>query len=362
MNSAATNSVCQIRAGSRTIGDGQPCFIAAEIGFNHNGDFALAQDLLHAAAEAGVDAVKFQNYHTEDFLFDRSLTYTYRSQGNEVTESQWDMFKRHEPPSDWLHKLKALADELNIEFFSTPTSNSGVDEIVAAELPLLKMGSDYLTHVPMLEYMSATGIPVIISTGMADVDDIDAAVAALRRGGQSPFMILHCTSAYPTPDDAVNLRQIQSLRARYDLPVGFSDHTTGFAAACQAVSMGACMIEKHFTLDHGLPGPDHWFCCTPGEMADLVTEVRRAEARLGVADLVVADAEAEGRMNYRVSTVARRPIQAGSKLRREDVVFCRPGTGILPVDIEGYLGWYLRRDIPAGDVIAAEDLIEHESD
>jgi N,N'-diacetyllegionaminate synthase len=343
-----------IRAGSRKIGAGQPCFLAAEIGINHNGEFRLAHELVMAAARAGADGVKFQNYRTEDFLTDRSLTYSYTSQGRPVTESQWDMFQRCEMRPDWLPGLKTLCDELGVVFFSTPSSEQGVRELVEVGAGLLKNGSDYLTHIPLLEHMGRTAIPVVLSTGMANAEDIDDALAAVERGGGSPIILLHCTSTYPAPDSQVNLRRMVSLEQRYGVPVGFSDHTAGALAALQAVTLGACFIEKHFTLDHDLPGPDHWFSSTPQEFADLAQAVRSAEERMGTSAIEPAASEAFGRQQFRLSIVAAQDLRAGTLLAADMLAFRRPGTGLLPKTLGRLLGATLTRDVARGEPLRAE--------
>lgn len=343
-----------IRVGNRLIGTGQPCFLVAEIGINHNGDFELATTMIEAAAKAGADGVKFQNYRTEDFLADRTLTYTYKSQGREVTESQWDMFKRCEPKADWLERLKKFCDDRGIIFFSTPTSEEGVRELVEIGVPLLKNGSDYLTHLPLLEYMGKTGVPIIVSTGMADQQDIDDAVGAVRKGS-SPLILLHCTSAYPTPHQDVNLRRMTSLRERYAVPVGFSDHTEGWYAAVQAVTLGACLVEKHFTLDHNLPGPDQYFSSTPDEFSSLVLQVRNGEQRLGCAEIIPADVEKKGRLEYRVSAVASEDLSKGAVVTANQIRFQRPGMGILARDLGRYLGRPLLHPVSKGTHLQPSD-------
>ena len=344
-----------IRVGSREIGPGAPCFLVAEMGINHGGDLELAKKLVVAATKAGADAVKFQNYRTEDFLSNRTLTYTYRSQGREITESQWDMFKCYEPEPDWWPQLTQLCDDLGIVFFATPTSEARVRELLEVGAPLLKNGSDYLTHVPLLGYMGSTGVPVIVSTGMANQQDVDDAVAAVRRGGKSPLILLHCTSVYPTPPTDVNLLRMVSLHEHYSVPVGFSDHTEGWLAAVQAVTLGACMIEKHFTLDHNLPGPDHWFSSTPNEFRELVDRVRLAEQQLGRADIEPAKAELLGRQEYRLSVVASKDLSAGIQLTEDMVTFRRPGGGILPKHLHQFLGRKLSHSVRKGTPLRRED-------
>ncbi len=345
----------RIRAGRRWVGPGSPCLLVAEIGLNHNGDYRLAQRLVRAAARAGADAVKFQNYRTEDFLSDRKLTYRYLSRGRWVTEPQWDMFKRCEAPDGWWPKLKKLCQREGVLFFSTPTSKQGVDPLVQLKVPFLKNGSDYLTHLPLLEYMGRTGIPVIVSTGMAEERDIEAAVGAVRRGGRSALVLLHCTSTYPTPPGHVNLRRMIALRDRFQTPVGFSDHTEGAEAAVQAVTLGAILIEKHFTLDHRRMGPDHRFSSTPDEFRRLVQRVREAEQRLGQAALRPDVSERAGRKGFRLSAVALNPLPAGTRLTENVVAFRRPGLGMSPAMIRPWLGKIIRRPVASGHVFHRED-------
>jgi N,N'-diacetyllegionaminate synthase len=343
-----------IRIGNRLVGPGQPSFLIAEIGLNHNGSYELATQSIEAAAKAGADAVKFQNYRTEDFLSDRTLTYTYISEGRTVTESQWDMFKRCEPPAEWLPRLMTFCEERGIVFFSTPTSQEGVDDLMKVKVAVLKNGSDYLTNLPLLEGMGRTGVPVIVSTGMADERDVDDAAAAVGKGS-SPLVLMHCTSSYPTPNGHVNLRRMLTMRDRYRALVGFSDHTEGWIAAVQAVTLGACMVEKHFTLDHNLPGPDHWFSSTPAEFAELVREVRSAELRLGSPVIAPAAIEQHGREEYRVSMVAAGDLAAGTVVTAERVMLRRPGTGILARDMDQYLGRPIIRSITRGTPLRPED-------
>lgn len=313
-------------------------FIIAEVGLNHNGDLDLAMQSVEAAAKAGTDAVKFQNYRTEDFLFDRSLTYTYLSKGKEVTESMWDICKRCEMKREWLPELKKACDDLGITLLSTPTSESGVDDLVEIGVKMLKNGSDYLTHLPLLKYMGSTSLPVIISTGMADSSDVQDAVDAVRSGGTSPIVLLHCTSSYPTKAVDVNLNRMLALRNRFNVPVGFSDHTIGSAAAVQAMTMGACMLEKHFTLDHDLQGPDHWFSADLSELKRYVEDVREAEQRMGKNSIEPTDSEKTTRNKFRLSLIASKDLSAGHHLEMQDFVISKPGTGLSPKEIENVIG------------------------
>ena len=343
-------------AGGPLIGHGRPCFVAAEVGINHNGELDLAIASIDAAVETGADAVKFQNYRTEDFVFDRSLTYEYESGGRIVSESQYEMFKRCELSSASLSKLARHARQRNITIFSTPTSEAGVDELVSLNFPLLKNGSDYLQHLPLIRKMGQSGIPTVISTGMATLAEVDDAVRAFEGGGGKELVILHCTSSYPTPPEDVHLRKIATLHAAFGYPVGLSDHTEGTAAAVGAVALGACMIEKHFTVDKSLPGPDHRFSADPAEFARLVADVRAVERSLGSSVIRPANSELKSRKEYRLSCVAARDLNTGEVLAAADVVISRPGGGIPPIEYEGLPGRRLRRPVARGNPLTQADL------
>lgn len=323
-------------------------FIITEVGLNHNGDFGLAVKLVEAAAKAGTDAVKFQNFKTEDFIFDRTLTYTYQSQGKEVTESMWDLCKRYEMKRDWLPNLKKLCDDLGIFLISTPTSEAGVNDLVKIGVKMLKNGSDFLNHLPLLRHMGTTGLTVIISTGMADKSDVKEAIDAVRSGGPSRVVLLHCTSSYPTKNADVNLSRMITLRDTFNVPVGFSDHTLGPAAAIQAVTLGACILEKHFTLDHNLPGPDHWFSIEPDGLKQYILEVRDAEQRIGSKNIEPSESEKLSRNEFRLSILASRDLFVGQLLKEGDFVIAKPGTGSAPKESERITGKKLAKDVKKG--------------
>jgi N-acetylneuraminate synthase/N,N'-diacetyllegionaminate synthase len=330
--------------------------LIAEIGINHNGDINLAEGMICAAKKAGADFVKFQNYLTEDFLSDRTLTYTYRSEGREVTESQFEMFKRCELSESDLARLKCCCDSEGVAFFSTPTSFEGVDVLAKIGTAYLKNGSDYLGHLPLIRHMARTGIPTILSTGMAAEMEISEAVEAYRGAGGSELVLLACTSAYPTPPDCANLRRIPELTRIFSCEAGFSDHTAGWEAAVAAVCLGACMIEKHFTTDRNLPGPDQWFSSDPAEFAELVRRVRETETLLGRPDLQPTAVESTAREGFRLSCVAVRDLPAGHSMQRDDIVFRRPATGLPPAQFDSLPGKTLRRAIRAGEPITLQHI------
>ncbi|MGQ0662587.1 MAG: N-acetylneuraminate synthase family protein [Pseudomonadota bacterium] len=344
-----------IEIAGRKVGPDRPCFIVAEIGINHNGDMDLARRTIDAACAAGADSVKFQNYRTEDFISDREITYEYVSRGAIVRELQFDMFKRCELGADDLAGLAAYCRAKGVVFHSTPTSEAGVAELVGLGVPVLKNGSDYLTHLPLIHAMGLTGLATVLSTGMARLDEIDEAVRAFRQTGNVGLILLHCVSRYPTPPADLNLRKIPSLAAAFACPVGFSDHSEGTAAAVAALALGACWIEKHFTLDKTLPGPDHRFSADPAEFALYVRQIRIAEQGLGSSAIGPTAAESASRDKYRLSCVAGADLAAGACLGESDIAFRRPGTGLRPAAIDLLVGRRLRDPVRRGHVFAAGD-------
>lgn len=336
-----------VKLKDRTIGSGAPTMIVAELGINHNGDMELARKSIEAAAQAGADAIKFQNYKTEDFLSDDSLTYEYISQGKRVVESQYAMFKRCELQDDQLVQLKQWCEDAGILFFSTPTNIHGVQTLKNLDVPLLKNGSDYLSHAPLVRAMGRSSIPTILSTGMATLEDISDAVEAFRSGGGEDLIITLCTSSYPTPAEDVHLRQMDTLSQLFQCPVGLSDHSEGIVACLAAVARGACMLEKHFTLDRDLPGPDHRFSMNPQELKDLVEQVRFVEKCLGSPAIEPAQTEKANRTAFRLSCVLATEKRAGDILQEEDIIFQRPGDGWAPKFARHFIGRKARTSLPA---------------
>ena len=341
-----------IDLGNKIIGHAHPCFIAAEIGLNHNGDIGLAKEMIDAASEAGADGVKFQNYYTEDFIFGKELTYSYFSDGKKVTESQFDMFKRYELTYEQLEILKNYCDSKGVLFFSTPTSKRGLEDLKRLNVKLLKNGSDLLVNLPLIKLMAQSKIPTIISTGMAQVSEIDEAVRAFELAGGINLLILHCTSSYPTPDEEVNLLRLESLAKTFDFPIGFSDHTSGIEAAIASVVLGSCFIEKHFTLDKGLSGPDHKFSADPDELRKIIEGVRKIEKMLGSSKIVPTTSEKYGRFNFRLSCAIGRDIGVGELIKEEDIIFIRPANGIHPHFHNYFLNKKIKLDLKKGDLLS----------
>ena len=345
-----------IRVQEKCIGDGCPCFIAAEVGVNHNGDMDLAHRMIDSAAQAGADGVKFQNYYVEEFITDRSLMYEYTVGGQTVREPQYDMFKRYQLQPEVLDELASHCRERGVVFFSTPMSVRGLDDLVQIGVPLLKNGSDCLNHLPLVRAMGRSGLPTVLSTGMATLGEIDTSVRAFEEGGGRQLVLVHCTSTYPTPPDEMNLRSIPTLRTAFGYPTGLSDHSYGVVAAVGAVALGACFIEKHFTLDKAMHGPDHRFSADPDELCALVDAVRTLESNLGDGRVGPEPSEMESRRQFRMSLAAACDLPEGHRMCPDDLTVRRPGDGFPPNAQEFVVGAVLKRSVTSGQVLRRGDL------
>jgi N,N'-diacetyllegionaminate synthase len=362
-----------IKIGDRVIGPGQPIFIVAEVGINHNGDMVLAREQIDAAAEAGADSVKFQSYDVNDFISDKGLTFTYKSQGKSVTESQYELFSRCQVNADDLMMLKEHCDKRGVVFHATPTSEQGIRDLLRAGAPVLKNGSDYLSHVDLVAAMGRTGLPTVLSTGMASEEDIEESVSYFRKAGNDDIIVLQCTSNYPTAAKDVHLARMLEISERYDCLGGLSDHTQGSLAGVGAAMLGGVWLEKHFTSDHNLPGPDHWFSCNPEEFAQLVRDVRAAEQgpqgieafaaisqeakdMIGLAHLSANPKEEESRKNFRLSCVAAKDLAEGHVLGQDDIAYQRPGTGWRPSYAKNMIGKALTRPVRRSHVFNQNDI------
>ena len=322
--------------------------VVAEIGINHNGDISLAKESIAAAAEMGAKSVKFQNYSTEEFAKDKSVLFHYISQGKKISEPQYDMFKRCELTFEQLHELKIECDKYNVIFHSTPTGIGGINDLVKLGSKVLKNGSDFLTNYKIIEQMGMTQIPTVLSTGMASLAEIDDAVQVYKRTGNNKLMLLHCTSSYPAPINDVNLSRIHTLNQAFGLPIGFSDHTEGNIAAVCSVMYGARWIEKHFTLDKNLPGPDHWFSMDPKQLQSLVQDIRDASMVHGDNSFAFTQSEATSRLEYRLSCTASSDLAVGHYIESTDISYQRPGSGLPPSTSEYLVGLELKKPIKSG--------------
>ncbi|HKG96293.1 MAG TPA: N-acetylneuraminate synthase [Pyrinomonadaceae bacterium] len=340
-----------IEIAGHKIGAGQAAFIIAEAGVNHNGDLKMAHELVDVAAGAGADAVKFQTFIAEKSITSDAIKADYQriTTGNE--ESQLEMAQKLELSFDDFRQLKRYCDERGIVFLSTPFDFESVDFLHSLGVPALKISSGDLTNHPLLRRVASKGVPVIVSTGMSDLDEVREATEVVRSEGNDQIVLLQCVTNYPADPGDVNLRAMRTMAEALNVPVGYSDHTLGIEVAIGAVALGACVIEKHFTLDRSLPGPDHRASLEPRELEALVHGIRRIEAALGTGIKRPAASEASNAAVARRSLVAGRDIQAGSVLTADCVSFKRPGTGLPPKMLERVVGKTMRVDLREGTLL-----------
>ncbi len=346
----------RIEIAGRAVGTGAPVFVVAEAGVNHNGDLDLALRLVDIAAEAGADAVKFQTFSADSLVTGGARKAEYQQETTGAGESQRVMLRRLELGADAHARLQSRAAVRGLLFFSTPFDEGSADLLDALEVPLFKVPSGEVTNLPLLRHLAAKKRPIILSTGMATLAEVADAVATIRAAGDPPLAILHCLSAYPAPPNDVNLRAMDTLRAQFGCPIGFSDHTLGTEIALAAVARGAAIIEKHVTSDKALPGPDHRASLEPRELTEMIRAIRRVESSLGDGEKRPMPSELDTRDVARRSLVAARPIGRGERLDRAMLSIKRPGTGIPPAQLERALGRAARRDLAADEVIRWEDL------
>lgn len=314
-------------------------FLIAEAGVNHNGDPELAKKLIEAASRAGADAVKFQAFRSERLVTRRDL-------------SQLEMLRRLELSPEIFPVLKGHAEKCGILFLATPFDRESVD-LLEPLVPLYKISSGDCTNLPFLRYIAGKGKPVILSTGMTTLDEVGEAVAVLK---VVPVTLLHCTTNYPCPFDEVNLRGMLTLKKRFDLPVGYSDHTLGIEVPIAAAALGAEVIEKHFTLDRRMPGPDHQASLEPHELGELVRSIRNIERSLGDGIKKPQLSEIETVKAARRSLVFAQNLAAGSTIKEEHLEFKRPGTGLAPEKMNEILGRKLIRNVQKDDLVTLEVL------
>jgi len=347
----------QIQIGERWIGESHPCFIIAEIGVNFDGNLDLAKQSIDAAAECGADAVKFQTFHADEFVATKDLKYTYTlADGTEVTESQYDMFKRLELPDAWHAILQNHAHAQGVVFLSSVADRAAVDLLDSLDVPAFKIASEDLINIELLDYVATKKRAVILSTGMANAEEIEMAIEIFRSAGQEALILLHCISAYPTPLDACNLRRIETMRQQFQFPIGFSDHTEGWDAAMISIGLGSCLVEKHFTVDHYLKGPDHKMSMDPSQFKKLVEQIRSSETMLGSQELTYAAIEEQGRDEFRRSIVAKFEIEQGALLTKKMLAYKRPGGGLKPYERSLILDKNTNRRILENEQITLADV------
>ena len=332
----------KIRVGGKHIGEEEPCFIIAEAGSNHNGSLEQAKELIDVAVEAGADAVKFQIYTAETLYSKYTPEFSYL---NLKGQNVYELIKDIETPREWIQELAGYCKDRDILFLATPFDFEAVD-ILDKYVPSFKIASFEITDLELLKYAAEKGKPMIISTGMVNLGEIEDAITAIKSVGNEDIVLLHCNSLYPAPVEIVNLKAIETMRTAFKVPVGFSDHTLGIHIPIAAVAIGACVIEKHFTLDRTLPGPDHSFAIEPDELKEMVRYIREVEKAKGSGIKEKSELESEEMyIKARRSIHAKVDILKGTKITRDVLVIKRPGYGIKPKFIDIVVGREAKRDM-----------------
>lgn len=338
------------------IGPGQPCFIIAEAGVNHNGSLELALQLVDAAKKAGADAVKFQTFSTDALVAPGTRMAQYQQANTGGTESQDTMLRRLELSREAHVRLIERCAQLGLVFLSTPFDDSSLELLLALGVVAFKVSSGDANNHPFLVRLASFGKPIMLSTGMATMAEVDQSVRLLEARGNPPLALLHCVSSYPAPPESLNLRAIQTLKTAFSLPVGYSDHSDGAAACVTAVALGACILEKHLTIDRTLPGPDHRASMEIEEFTQLCRDVRMVENALGDGRKCPHPCEADTAAVARKSLVLRLPVAAGHIIPESALTARRPQAGLSPALMTQVTGRRARTELPAGHVLDWSDI------
>ena len=352
----------QIQIGGVPVGDDAPVFIIAEAGVNHNGDPAIARRLLLAARDAGARCVKFQTFKAERVASARAPKAAYQLESTDPAESQLDMLRRLELSTEAYGALMAEAAALGVVLFSTPYNVEDVDFLDAIGVPAFKLASLHVAEPYFLKYVARKGKPVILSTGMATLDEVSDAVDAIRGAGNDQLVLLQCTTNYPSAIEDTNLRAMQTMRDAFDVLVGYSDHTLTDTACIGAVALGACIIEKHFTLDTRMPGPDHASSVDPVAFRILTDRIGEAERMLGSGLKIPSEVEKKNAPGMRRSVYTRMPIRQGDLITTDMLTFKRPATGLAPVYFERLVGRVALCDIPENAAVSVDQVAPYDAD
>jgi N-acetylneuraminate synthase/N,N'-diacetyllegionaminate synthase len=346
----------EIKIGNFSISESSPCFIIAEAGVNHNGNLEEAFKLIDAASEAGADAVKFQTFKADKLVLEDAPKADYQLKTTSAEESQKDMLRKLELQAADFSKINEYAKERNILMLSTPFDLDSADLLTEIGVPAFKMSSGDLVNIPLLKKVKATGLPVILSTGMSTMGEIEKALEVFGDIKANQVILLQCTTNYPIKPEEANVRVMNTYKQAFGVHVGFSDHTAVIESALAAVALGARVVEKHFTLDRSLPGPDHRASLEPYELAQMVQSIRRVEASLGSSEKQLNSIELENKKVARRSLVSGKDIAKGEIFDERNIVLMRPGSGI-PGDLfDRVIGKAASRDIPAQKMIEWLDI------
>jgi N,N'-diacetyllegionaminate synthase len=330
--------------GGRRVGPGEPAYVIAEAGANHNRDLDVARELVDVAADSGADAVKFQTYTGTGLYSTKTPKFEYLGEEGRTPQQLLDDIAL---PREWQPELADYARSRSIDFFSTPFDHEAVDSLRELGVPAMKIASFEIVDLPLISRAAGAGVPVIVSTGMATYGDVEDALDAVAEAGNREVALLRCASVYPSPPEIMNLTAMATMREAFGVPVGLSDHTTGISVATGAAALGAELVEKHFTLSRDMEGPDHPFALEPAELKAMVAAIREVEAALGNGRLEGPSEAERGEMyeNARSSVIAAQDIPAGSTIDPGMLTVKRPGTGIAPKHLDVLVGRTARVDI-----------------
>jgi sialic acid synthase SpsE len=344
----------RIKIGKQLVGVGCPPFTIAEAGINHNGEIDKAYQMVEVAKRVGADAIKFQTFKAEEFVGDPNLKYTYKSQGRTVSEPMLEMFKRYEFKRNEWFLIKKKCDKEGILFLSTPQNRSDLDLLLEIGIPAIKVGSDDFINLPLLKDYAKTGLPMIISSGMSDLAEVYQALEAIGALAGYPTILMVCTSQYPTPAADVNLLKLKTLSYAFPMVImGFSDHTQGYLASSLAVALGAAVLEKHFTLSHSLPGPDHWFSEEPEDLKKWVSSVKESFIMLGEAMVCPTSQEKLNKKEFQRVIVASKDIKKGDLFSENKLTMKRmsAGKGLPPIMLSFLLNRKALKHYKKGEAI-----------
>jgi N-acetylneuraminate synthase len=348
----------KLNLNGRLIGPGEPPYIIAEIGSNHNGDMQLAKELIDAAKSCGADAAKFQSWTKTSLIsaaeYERNTSYADKKRHFGSLKAMVEAYE-FTPEQHWL--IAEYCQKMGIDFLSSGFSPGEIDLLDEMQVPAFKIASMDINHLPLLEYIGSKGRPVFLSTGMSTLGEIERALKVLRTAGSGPVALLHCISIYPPEYEDIHLNNIPMLQHAFDLPVGFSDHTIGTSIPLAAIALGACVIEKHFTLDKDMEGWDHWISADPDELSEISQEGLHIFQALGNSVRTVSNAEMEKRIKFRRRIVMNRNMKKGEKLTITDLDFKRPGNGIHPDQYPLIIGKTLREDVDKDHELNWDDLV-----
>lgn len=336
-----------IKFGDRLLGKEQPAYIIAEMSANHAGSKERALEIIRAAKDAGADCVKVQTYTPETMTLDSDKKWFKIDKGTWEGENLYSLYQKAYTPWEWQEELKNEAERIGIDFFSTPYENTAVDFLEDLGVEFYKVASFSITNLPFLKYLAQKGKPIIMSTGMATLAEIDEAIRTIREAGNEQLALLNCSSAYPSIADDMNLKNIKNLEETFSVPVGLSDHSLGSVAAVTSVAMGAKIIEKHFCMSREIKNPDSSFSMEPDEFKKMVDDIRAAERAIGKIDYSISEKEKNSRI-FRRSIFAVEDIKAGEELTKENIKIIRPGYGLKPKHWDNALKTKAIRDIEKG--------------